>query len=418
MKNILRNKITQIFLAVLIIFTFHIQVFTNLAFARSSGGGELAKFDEGKFIAGVGIGLASSFVGGAIADGIGASANGGSFFTGVDGVGGFSGAMSEIGNVATWANNYNTMTALSQVGAAVNMAGQYNGWDTSKTVLISSIAQGMTGGFLNPSSTLGRGATLNGAAPNIGKAIAVGGISGAAEGAILAANVDSNGRIKPWVSATAGLAGSFVGGVASASMEATVIPEKTIKAGQSPSPSYQDFIKSGNSAIKGPVSEMGYNQIAANNTVKINSSFGQESTLLGARNQALPTIVKTYTPVTVYNKANNFSQVLTHGFAKAFNAIPSQAVSMGVSNITKDMDRQDAFMARQAFRGVYPIAGVVYQNELGDPTLKSLGLDNYVGGNGLIGDERHKMGSSSPVIAPTQTYDTNINVQPIERHIP
>lgn len=397
-------KRPNILIVLLFAFILNSQVFTHPAFARSSGGGKLAEFDEGKFVTGVAIGLASTFVGGAIADGIGASANGGSFFTGVDGVGGFSGTMAKIGNIGTWASNYNTMTALSQVGAAVNTMGQYKGWDTSKTVLISSIAQGMTGGFLNPSSTLGVGATSNATI----KAVGVGAISGVAEGAILAANVDSSGKIKPWVSASAGLAGSFVGGVASASM-ATVVPEKGIKVGQTPNPSYEDFVKSGNPAIPSVVSKTGYNQIAANNTVKINLGFGQKSISLGARNKALPTMVKTYTPVTTYHKANNFGQALTHGAVRAFSAIPSYAISMGVNNITKDMDRQDAFMARQAFRGVYPIAGVVYQNEFRDPALEKLGLDHYVGQNGLMGTELQKIGRP-PTIVPTQTYDTGADI--------
>ncbi len=43
MKNILGNKTVQIFIALLIIFTFHIQVFTHIALAHSFGGGNFAK---------------------------------------------------------------------------------------------------------------------------------------------------------------------------------------------------------------------------------------------------------------------------------------------------------------------------------------------------------------------------------------
>jgi len=348
MKDILRNKRTQIFLALLIIFTVHTQVFTHFAFARSPGGGELAEFDTGKFVAGVGIGMVSSYVGGAISDGIGASVGGGNFLTGTDGVGGFYGTMSNIGNVGSWASSYNSMAALSQLGSGINMLGRSKGWDPSKTVLVSSVAQGVTGGFLNPSSTLGAGAASNATI----KAMTVGAISGAAEGAILANNVGSDGTIKPWVSATAGLTGSFVGGVAS-SMISPVVPSK---AGP-----YKDYVNSGGLTKDrqsfGPVNKNWYNQNVLA-PAKANSFFGQ---------------------------------ALTHGAVRVFSAIPSQAISMGVNKLTKDMDRQDAFMARQAFRGIYPVVGTFYQNGFRDPALEKVGLGHYVGRDGVAGTELQKI---------------------------
>ena len=160
---------------------------------------------------------------------------------------------------------------------------------------------GAVGGGLNPAGSLG-------------SSIMSGTIAGTTEGVILANNVDSNGRINPWVSAAAGLTGSFAGGVASSGMA-----------------------------------------------------------------------------------GGNFGKAFTHGAVKAFSAIPSELIGVGVNHITKDMDKQDAFMVRQAFSGLKPIAGVVYKH--------GLGLDDYTGSNGLVGT-RHQ----SSVIEPIQTYDTSVSI--------
>jgi len=346
MKNILRNKTTQIFLAALIIFTLHLQIFTQSAFARGSGGGDLAEFKTEKFVASVGIGLASSALGNIVSSGISAQAGGVSAWSGGTNAatgltyGGMSGAISNYGSAGTWMASYNSMAALNQLGSGINMMGQQQEWDSGTTVFVSSVAQGAVGGLLNPSSTLGtssksadgqirannessmnsfniaestdkngnlitrwseedlvelnkiKGGTFNnvmkvgssrpdmsGALDSISKAdlliidnnsvvatvtdtlengvkasgwqnammssvsdftvanctkaAGVGAISGAVEGAILANNLDDNGKIKPWVSGAAGLAGTFTGG-AVASMVAPVVPSK---AG-----SYEDYI--------------------------------------------------------------------------------------------------------------------------------------------------------------------------------
>ena len=416
MKNILRNKRTQIFLAVLIIFTVHTQIFTQSAFARGSGGGDLSEFKTEKFITSVGIGLVSSVAGNVISSGISDMfTTGGSFAAG---------ATNAIGNygssLGSWASSYNSMAALSQLGSAISMTGQQQGWDVSTTTFVSSVAQGVVGGGLNPSGTLGAGSD------SIFKAMGVGALSGATEGAILANNVirsndsDIHGTQDPWISFGANLAGSFVGGVASASI-ATVIPGKETKDILTPKTSYKEM-KAENSEVTfgsrlgldgtekastldgnpldatrqakfdnvypkfvdSPVSETGYNAIAKANSAgkfKINDT--------NKINTAWPTMVKVKdVSVTTFNKANGPGQALTHGVTRAFSSIPSSMVSMGVSSITKGMDRQDAFMVRQAFSGAYPIVGTVYGNYIKDPVLKNLGkvpalknlgLENYVG---------------------------------------
>ena len=348
MKNILRNKRTQIFLAVLIIFTFHLQIFTQSAFARGSGGGEMGKFDTGKFAVSVGVGLALMAVGNAMSSGMSGAYSSTAGTAGSAFADGFGSSIGTWGNVGTWANNYSSMFALSQVGAAVNTMGQQQDWGNSTTVMASSVVQGMTGGFLNPSSVLGAGAVSN----TTIKAMTVGAISGVTEGVILANNIDSDGRINPWVSAGAGLVGSFVGGVASSSI-APVVPSKT--------GSYKDYVASGG-------------------ITKDGQSFGPVNRDWYYQNK--------FSPAT---KASSFGEAFTHGAVKAFSAIPSSMVSMGVSSITKDMDRQDAFMVRQAFSGAYPIVGTAYGNVIRDPVFEKIGLQNYTGSNSLEGNAKIKI---------------------------
>lgn len=156
-------KRTKILIVLLFAFILNSQVFTQPAFARSSGGGDLGEFKTEKFLANTGISLGSSFLGNAISDGIGASFRGGDFFEGVtntiNGVstttGGFNSAISTWNDTGTWMASYNSMASLSELGSGMNMFGQQQEWDTSKTLLISSTVQGAVGGFLSPSNTLG-----------------------------------------------------------------------------------------------------------------------------------------------------------------------------------------------------------------------------------------------------------------------
>lgn len=293
MRISFKTKKAQIILvALLVIFTIHPQ-FIHLALARSSGGGDLAEFDTGKFVASVGIGLASSAIGNVVTSGIGSAlTETGSFATGA------TNAISNYGNIGSWASSYNSMAALNQLGAVISMYGQQQGWDVSQTVLVSSMVTGAVGGGLNPTGSLG-------------SSILSGTIAGTTEGAILANNIDKDGTIKPWVNAAAGMTGALTGGITSA-YTAKVIP---------PDVSGQKF-----------------------------------------------------------HMADDFGEAFTHGAVKAFEAIPSELIGMGVSSITKDMDKQDAFMVRQSFRGLYPIAGSFYKYKIQDPAFRELGVfKDYTG---------------------------------------
>lgn len=300
MKNILKNKRTQIFLALLVVFTLHTQVFTHLVFAR--GGGELAKFSNEKFAVSVGIGLASVCIGNVISSGVGELSKGGEFLAGAGE------AIGNYGNIGRWASSFNSMAALNQLGSGIKMIGQQQEWDVSRTVFVSSVITGAVGGGLN----------LRG---GLGSSVLSGAIAGTTEGAILANNVDEDGTINPWVNAAAGMAGAFTGGITSA-YTAEVVPTD----------------------IPGQRSHM----------------------------------------------ANNFGEAFTHGAVRAFSTIPSELITVGVSRITKDMDKQDAFRVKQAFSGAYPIVGSVYKHTIRDPILERLDLERYTGHNGTGGSEWRK----------------------------
>ena len=51
------------------------------------------------------------------------------------------------------------------------------------------------------------------------------------------------------------------------------------------------------------------------------------------------------------------------------------------------MDKQDAFMTRQAFQGVYPVVGTIYKHKIRNPILVDLGLEHYTGYNGTTGND-------------------------------
>jgi len=334
-----KKKRTRVLVALLLAFVLYAQISPHIALARSSGGGDSAKFDTGKFAVSVGIALASAYIGAAIADGINASATGGGFFAGgglnpaTGGTyAGFSGAILDVGNLGAWANSYSSMFALSQVGAAVSMMGQQQKWDTSQTVFVSSMVTGAVGGGLNPAGSLG-------------SSILSGTIAGTTEGAILANNIDKDGTIKPWVNAAAGMAGAFTGGIASA-YTAKVIP----------------------------------------------TDISSKS----------------------FHMTKNFGEAFTHGAVKAFSAIPSELIGMGVSNITKDMDKQDAFMVRQAFSGLYPIVGSGYKYMIRNPILRSpilkgmgLDLEKYTGHDGTSGSDWRKLNRQIDVMG-TQIIQTPV----------
>lgn len=366
-------KITKILIVLFFAFIFNSQVFTQSALARSSGSGELAEFETDNFLTSVGIGMASSFVGNAISEGFSSSVSGtegATFFTegvNAEGVayGGFNGAMSKWNDVGTWTSSYNSVAAMNQLGSGVHTLGQQQGWDNSTTYFVSSVAQGAVGGgVLNPAGSV--------------DTLVAGTIGGVAEGAILANNVDGNGKIKPWVSAAAGLAGTFVRGTVSASID-EVIPGGVETDMSLP--------KGRDGYIRGEDNKLYDFQ----GNVKPVPNWTQDSVTgeWSGPQKAVPI------------KAASFNEAITHGAVNTLSALPSRLISMGVQNMTKDMDRNDAFMTRQAFGGVYPIAGAVYKHEIRDPILIDLDLEHYVGFNGTGDVPIENIGQPRVPIIPT-----------------
>lgn len=189
-RSISKRKGNILFFVVL--FLIFSLIFQPCAFAlgrSNAGGGKLASFSVGKWAAGTVIGLASytigSYVGNAITPASG--------FTSTT-------------PLTNWANNYSTMIAVSQSGRAMSMAGQYYGWDPKATLFASSIVSSMVGGGLNPGQ-FGVSGAFNG--------IAMGGVYGIMDGAILAGLANDRGQLPPWAGPVAGLASGFGTGLIS-----------------------------------------------------------------------------------------------------------------------------------------------------------------------------------------------------------
>ena len=151
-----------------------------------AGGGDLAKFDTGKFALGVAIGLGSSMVGSAIG-----SAYSGNTFT-------YAGAFSK------WGTGYQISMATGQTGRAVGAAGQYYGWNTKGIVMASSIVSSMVQGGLGG----GVGGGFGGFA-----GMAKGAVGGLTEGAILSSVMKKDGSMPIWAGPVASVAGAFTTGV-------------------------------------------------------------------------------------------------------------------------------------------------------------------------------------------------------------
>lgn len=188
------------------------------AFAGRSwaGGGELAKFDFGKWAIGTGIGVASFTLGSAIGAGFENIGN-------VDpsNYGFFGGFKNNIFNLGNWAANFNIYAATKQMNRAIGAIGMYCGWDPKATLFIGSVLTSMAAGGLNSGFTMGKthiemGLGLKEIGPYTGLTVPQGMLSGAiqgsVEGGIIAAAANKNGEVEPWVGALAGLAGSFAGG--------------------------------------------------------------------------------------------------------------------------------------------------------------------------------------------------------------
>lgn len=179
-----------------------------LASGRSSaGGGDLEKFDTGRWAMNTGIGMASSAIGGAIGNGIK--------------TGDFSGSFANMGKFSTWSNTYSSSLAAGQVSRAIGTAGAYYGWDPKLTVGLSTFGSCVTSGGLNPGQFGANGATGANIVTNSFDGMKLGAINGLVQGGIMYGLTDvkknkttgaETAKIPTWAGAVAGLAGGFTTG--------------------------------------------------------------------------------------------------------------------------------------------------------------------------------------------------------------
>lgn len=218
--NVFKLKWVKCLTVLLVALFLNSTISPNIALARSSGGGDLGEFETDKFALSVGISLVSYGIGSVIGSGISSACTStGSF------AGGAAQGISNLGNLGTWASNYGTVAAMTQIGTAVSTYGNYKEWDESRTILVSSIAQGVAGGVMNPTSTLGLDAGTDITAGVLGRSVAMGTLTGATSGGVTAALAHQNGEenentgamedgYEPWMGFVGGMAGNLVGGIA------------------------------------------------------------------------------------------------------------------------------------------------------------------------------------------------------------
>lgn len=288
------------------------------------------------------------------------------------------------------------------------MLGQQQEWENSQAAFTSAVVQGAVGGVLSPTSTLGVPSTHN--IPTCAKAATIGAIGGTAEGAILANNIDGNGKIKPWVSATAGLAGTFTEAAVN-SLVTPVVP----KFEEETTIDFHDYYSDETKYVYD--SEIGDWKYTGHLPETITKPDRSRVNIVSVPGSGNPNAVITTTTYKRFSTASNLGEALTYGEVQAISAIPSRAISAGVSTITKDMDRDDAFRTRQAFRGVYPIAGVVYKNEIRDPVFEQFNdLEPYIGSDGTAGKDVLHIDQGTYQQAP-QIEATPVPITPIIRNI-
>jgi len=283
----------------------------SLAYRSRDGGGEIAEFDFGKWALGTAAGMVSSALGSAVASGLKSAYDFGSISAFMSPAsflsegqlyqGGFIESISSLSGVNTWATNFVNSAAVGQVQNAVGAVGSYYGWNPGSTILISSIAGGIVGGGLAPGhfgSSLGSGVGVsqifNGASSiSAFEGMGIGLLEGALEGAILMSAADKKGRIDPIMGNVANLTGSLLTGVLVGGLTSQEI----------------DYFKE-------PPSKFGV------------FSFGNAGNF-------------------------DFSQAAQSGMRAVLRSLPSAGLSIGVQSITRGMDKQDAYIVKNAFSGAY-----------------------------------------------------------------
>ena len=264
-----------------------------LAARNNAGGGEVAEFDFGKFALGSAVGVASSALGSAIGSGLGTLLDPGKDLAGValepSFMRGFTDSISNLSGVGSWTTNFVNNAAIGQVEYAIGMMGSYSGWDPKTTILVSSITGGIAGGGLNPG---GFGSSIASRA------------SGGAVTQTLGASINA------FEGMGLGLIEGAVEGailMSAADKKGNVEPWAGALAGLA-----GNLVKGSLVGGLSPTGEFSFGNIGG---------FKWDNAARGALNTTL-------------------------------KSIPSAGVSMGVQYITKNMDKQDAYIIRNAFSGL------------------------------------------------------------------
>lgn len=290
-----------------------------MAYRSNDGGGDLVEFDFGKWAAGTAIGMVSSALGSALISGLGSafSSNPNATFLGsfTDSLGlnGFmenstsglpDSVIRDMGitkfSQPTWFNSWGTnlvnSAAVGQVQSAIGAMGSYYGWDPRSTIFISSIAGGVVGGGLAPGHFGSSFGSGLGISQTLGSSIST--LEGMGIGLV---------------------EGTVEGGILMASMRTEhgrgrIDPKMGILANLAGGLTTGALV----GGLTGSAGDFGFSNIGDFNL----SRAGQQALRVTLR------------------------------------SIPSSALSLGVQSITRGMDKQDAYMVKNAFSGAYHMVNV------------------------------------------------------------
>ena len=234
------------------------------------------------------------------AAGVVSSTLGSAFVSGIGGSlgwttdGGFMDSLSSLKGADTWATNFVNSTAVGQVQNAIGMMGSYYGWDPRSTIFISSIAGGVVGGGLSP----GHFGSSLGSGLGVFQTLGAGMVN----------TLDGMGI-----------------GLIEGTLEGAILMS------------------------------------AADNKGRIDPIMGNVANLAGTlvTGTLVGGLSGSTNDFSFGNIGNfDFTRAAETAMSTTLRSIPSSALSMGVQSITKSMDKQDAYIIKNAFSGAYYMVNV------------------------------------------------------------
>lgn len=208
--------------------------------------------------------------------------------------GGFMESLSSLKGADTWATNFVNSTAVGQVQNAIGMMGNYYGWDPGSTIFISSIAGGVVGGGLSP----GHFGSSLGSGLGVSQTIGAGMMNTLEGMGIGLVEGTIEGAILMSAADKKGRIDPIIGNVAN--LTGSLVTGGLV------------------GGLTGPTGEFSFGNMGDFNLARA----GQEAMRVTLR------------------------------------SIPSAGLSMGVQSITRSMDKQDAYIIKNAFSGAYYMVNV------------------------------------------------------------